>query len=293
MDLEHLKEKLGGRHMMQSNKVKLIPIQYKKIEYPLGIKPNIQEIPGHFDTSGINPRLGIDYSLHTEPSTESRQFKGIPARLHLLKQSKPGIPHLWTSDEWSAGFFDFLRNLVNGHKPPKIIEIHPPFKSDYKGKGIGDFLRRYMIFEDKVSGMWPDAIVAIENRTGFLVSSADDVANLSSHIENEGCNLKIMLDIPQLLTVHGADMAERLLEVLRPARKNIVGIHLHGKKHFGKLDSLFNGESEAKKLFLGRLHDFLDDGNARYFIPEVNDGKKSLDSIIKDMRDAGFAFGDI
>jgi len=119
----------------------------------------------------------------------------------------------------------------------------------------------------------------------------------------------------------------RLLDIFKclyPIRKYIASIHLWGKcigkngrisAHVGTLDSYFKGlrckditadnvitlnsyvgvatsndDNNIKRLFLMELHNLLNDGLARYFLPEVNSRSEHLQSIVRDLIDSGFKF---
>jgi hypothetical protein len=151
---------------------------------------------------------------------------------------------------------------------------------------------------------YPETTILIENRSGsiysggkFLISKGRDLRSLCEYISASKLNLKITLDIPQLLTAYGGPQklkAETLDAILH--RQNTLqtmteGIHLWGKKrsekgrlvaHFGDLNSYFE-DQEKKEIFLEWLKKFLNDGNSRYFVPEVNSSNEDLHSIVADI----------
>ena len=124
-----------------------IPIKYAKREYPEGIKPQIQEVAGHFDVPSIQPIM--PFSLHTEYSYGRRKLStDLLNEFETIRNSHHNsVPRLWFNKDWSKDFSKFVVKLVNGHPSPKIIEIHPPF-NDYCNS-IEQFLETYQIFEHK------------------------------------------------------------------------------------------------------------------------------------------------
>jgi len=252
-------------------------------------------VSAHFDAKSINPKIA--YSLHTEYSYSRRKFVNpIFSKLRVLKEaSYNGIPLLWYSREWAEQFFQFVDNLVGDIKPPEVIEVHPPYK-DYST--VDRFLERYSVFEKLVGEEYPNAIIAIENRSGseykrsFLISKPSDIEELMKKVREKELNLKIMLDIPQLFTSLGGierlNMAKLKNELQRfeSYKDLIVGIHLYGRDkraYLGNLDSLFSYNTEFKKSFLEFISDFFNDSIPRYFVPEVNNGKEFLLSILDDI----------
>jgi hypothetical protein len=285
----------------------LIPIKYNKRKYPDGISPMIQEIAGHFDKEHINPVM--DYSLHTEYSFGERILENpLLENLSIIRKAhKNHIPKLWTSTEWAKEFFEFVTKLIGNNRPPRIIEIHPPF-DDYC-PSIEEFVERYLVFERKILASFPKTEIIIENRMGsyyrggkFILSTSNDLFHLHRLIK--GLELKIVLDIPQLFTsCHlstGRFTKDEIVSVIRSIekyKKSIVGIHIWGKKitnnriisHMGTLDTYF-GDKNLKKIFLETLFDIFDDKTQRYFIPEVNSSDEDLASIIHDFTESGFIF---
>lgn len=64
-------------------------------------------------------------------------------------------------------------------------------------------------FKETLSSYFPDTIVLIENRSGtrysvgkFIISTIEQLLNLSRVIDNRESSLRITLDILQLFTVH-------------------------------------------------------------------------------------------
>jgi len=287
----------------------LIPIQYHKRKYPAHIRPNIDEIAGHFDVQAIFPKR--DFSLHTEYSYGKRSLNSelINKFATLQNSNKDGVPKLWHSELWALEFAEYVKALCNG-KAPSIIEIHPPF-SDYI-ESIEQFLRIYKIFEESILTSFPQARILIENRSGsiykgskFLISKGQHLRSLCEHISAMNLKLRITLDIPQLLTAYGGPDnlgTKALSDILN--RQNILesmtdGIHLWGKRrskagrpvaHCGDLNSFFESE-EKKNIFLEWLVQFLQDKRPRYFVPEVNSADADLHSIIRDLEGMKIRFG--
>lgn len=289
--------------------VNLIPIKYHNKKYPAHIEPSICEIAGHFDVENISPPA--NYSLHTEYSYGRRNFTSkLLANLQSIKTANRfGVPQLWIDEEWGIQFFHFVTALVKD-KPPKLIEIHPPF-SDYCPT-IHQFLRHYKIFEERVLSAWPHLLVLLENRHGtmyrggkFLISSEADIITLAEKIDKASLSLKITIDLPQILSLHGDTYnlnehdIKKIISYLCQARDKIYGIHLWGKKknasgrltsHVGDLNTYFGNNLNKKSVFLRSIRELFDDNITRYFVPEVNSGNEDLVSIISDLEAAGFNF---
>jgi len=316
--------------------VRLIPINYGNRNYPNGIVPRIKEIPAHFD-SKIVP-LNLEYSLHTEYSYGPRAFK-CPACEGLSGIKATGskaVPRLWFNNSWVRDFIQFIVKFVGNKKPPRIIEIHPPF-SDYC-KDLSRFIELYNHFEDEIQLRYRETEILIENRYGsrysggsFILSTADNLKELVDLIKEHNLRLRIALDFPQLFSAHHFAIGrfrkrgiEDLLEQLYTVREYIKSIHLWGKclgknnrvcSHMGTLDSYFEGmqckdiavddtikihsysgadsptdDKSIKRHFLRELHDLLDDGSVRYFLPEVNSKSEHLHSLVRDLLESGFTF---
>jgi hypothetical protein len=107
----------------------LIPIKYHSKSYPHHIKPEIDEVAGHFDVNKIS--VSRKFSLHTEYSYGARKLNSeLLKNFQLIRESnKKGVPQLWFSVEWAIEFAKFIKSLCKKHSP-QIIEIHPPF-TDY------------------------------------------------------------------------------------------------------------------------------------------------------------------
>lgn len=169
----------------------------------------------------------------------------------------------------------------------------------------------YQIFENSILNYSPETKIVIENRTGsiyngkFLISKVHDLIALCQHISKKNLNLRMALDIPQLLTAYGGphkltiEMLDKILSKLNEIQSMTTSIHLWGKRrnasrrlisHSGDLNSYFE-EVEKKELFLKWLADFLNDGMKRYFVPEVNSSDEDLFSIVNDLEEKGINFG--
>jgi len=303
--------------------VKLIPVQYMKLKYPLSIEPKLSEVPAHFDSQQKLP-YNIEYSLHTEYSYSKREFTSPACQglKWIKKANKNGIPMLWFNQEWVIDFISFVYRFVGENRPPKIIEIHPPF-NDYC-RSLTKFINLYKKFEEGVLAKYPKTQILVENRYGshyrggnFVLSTTQDLKALVKNISANELKLKLVLDIPQLFSAHGLEPSKmskekisKIFEDLYPIREYIAGIHLWGKcigknnrlaSHAGTLNSYFGRtkcrehtiiSSQARRLkehFLTELYNLLDDGIARYFVPEVNN-KDGLHAIVKDLINFGFKF---
>lgn len=53
----------------------LIPVQYRALQYPCGIRPALREIAGHFDQPPLS--IQVPFSLHTEYSYGARRWDSV------------------------------------------------------------------------------------------------------------------------------------------------------------------------------------------------------------------------
>jgi len=291
----------------------LIPIKYSKRIYPKEIQPKIEELAGHFDKTAFNINPKMEYSLHTEYSFGKRKLNSeILKEFPNIKHShKNFIPQLWKSKEWSQEFSLFIKKLVGDNKPPKIIEIHPPF-TDYC-KTFQNFLENYEVFENNILKCFPKVDILIENRYGtmysggkFLLTNAEDVISLVKSLNLSNLRLRIAFDVIQMFSAYNLTpkninirAIREILETLKVCVSKIRGIHIWGKKlnesgrllsHIGNLNTYFNYNNNLKLVFLSELKEFLNDLNPRYFLPEVNSGNEDLKSITHDFISIGFKF---
>lgn len=279
-----------------------IYVKYGRYPYPDGIRPDLVEVAGHFDKEYI-PDIP-NYSLHTEYSFGKRNMTSelISSFPEILSANKNGIPQLWKSKLWAEEFAGFIIALTEGHNAPSVIEVHPPF-NDYCD--MKEFIDRYDVFEKKIHQVYPRVPIVVENRAGsyyrggkFILSKAEDIAELCKLIIAESSNLGIVLDFPQLLTGEDiypgrfdADKYNRAIDTIYPYQGHIKGIHIWGKKegqngrwesHVGTLNDLFPDENE-KKVFLDGIRDICDDDEPRFLVPEVNSGGADLASVVRDL----------
>lgn len=280
-------------------------IKYHSQEYPEDIPLRIEEIAAHLDAQKVAGTL--DWSLHTEYSYGKRKFDSeiVSHYPDIISANKDGVPQLWKSKAWASQFADYVIELVNGVKVPKVIEIHPPF-NDYTD--IPGVVSTYSVFEEKIKEHFPDVEILIENRCGsvykggkFIVSKLQDVEALCSELHRTGIGLKIAYDVPQIYTAHNAKTESEyisLLERTKELRPFISGVHLWGKRlsetgrkvsHCGDLTSYF-GDEAIKASFLCAFNDCFDDGTARKMVLEVNSGNSDLNSIIADLKSVGVKF---
>ena len=278
-------------------------IEYNGVQYPEGYSAQIHEVAGHLDKETVEAAEA--YSLHTEYSYGKRKFdtERIAAFPILCEANKDGVPQLWKSNEWAEEFAAFIIGLTQGHNPPEIIEIHPPF-NDYCS--LEEFSERYRIFEQKIHAVYPDTTIVIENRSGavyhggkFLVGKAKEISALCEVIQQCGLELGVVLDFPQLLTAEGIDTLkfktekyQVAIDVLIPYRDLIKGIHIWGKKksttgrwvaHAGNLDTYFGDNQEVKARFISGIERICNDGVKRFLVPEVNSGATDLAAIMIDL----------
>jgi hypothetical protein len=250
--------------------------------------------------------------LHTEYSFTGRKLSSaLLEKFPAIKNScKNDIPQLWYNKKWAREFADFVLKLMGKSSNLKIIEIHPPF-DDYC-PSIRKFIETYKVFEDKILSVLPGVCIIIENRFGsqyrggkFIFSSQNEFIELAEGIETNKCSLRMILDVPGLLTRHFGPKDKpkkditNVLQGLAPSRSYIKGMHLWGKKrgdsgrwisHSGNLDTYFDNHKSIKEHFLKELFDLLDDGKKRYFVPEVNSGDDDLHAIVSDLIKTGFRF---
>jgi len=90
-----------------------------------------------------------------------------------------------------------------------------------------------------------------------------------------------------------------LLNNLITIRQYIYGVHLWGKRMYGKgrlvahcgdFNSYFYNDSTLKTDFLSALSELFDDEICRNLVLEVNSGASDLASIIDDLYIAGFRY---
>lgn len=280
-----------------------ILVEYNNLSYPDGYTAQIQEVAAHFDKESISPKGS--YSLHTEYSFGKRKFDSalIGKYPALVAAHKDEVPQLWKSLEWANEFADFIIVLTEGHQPPTILEIHPPF-NDYCT--LEEFAIYFQAFEEKIHNVYPNATIVIENRAGkryrggnFLVGKAKEISALCNVIREKKLNLGIVLDFPQLLTAESinpykfkADKYEAAIATLAPHRDLIRGIHIWGKRkndsgrqlaHQGNFDTYFDGNNTVKEFFLSGIRQICNDGVPRFLVPEVNSNTEDLKSIIQDL----------
>jgi hypothetical protein len=86
----------------------LTPIKYGKRAYPEDIKPQMQEIAGHFDIASI--KTNMPFSLHTEYSYGKRKFTSdLLSEFQIIKNSHHNfVPKLWVNHQWSKEFSQFI-----------------------------------------------------------------------------------------------------------------------------------------------------------------------------------------
>ena len=279
-------------------------VQYRKLKYPDGIEVKLKEVAGHLDKEEIIEE--DDYSLHTEYSFMSRKLDSETLLKYpeLKNANKRGVPQLWYSIDWAREFALFVIDITQYSKPPKVIEIHPPY-NDYCS--MDEFIERYNCFEKIVHDKYPNTKIVIENRSGtrysggkFLISTTEDIVELCCIIQDKSLNLRLVLDYPQLLTAEHIETVrfdelkyKLIIEMIKPYKDLIDGIHLWGKKrnargwtsHVGTLDTYFDDNKENKKIFLDGIMEVCNDYKERYFVPEVNSGQEDMNAIVKDVLD--------
>ncbi len=306
--------------------VKFIPVRYARTRYPDDIKPRIQEATANFFNFSKHREAIQKYrlryiSLHTDPGYRGKKDMFISSELpnefpvisnNVFDFGKICVSKLWFNKAWSKEFSIFLVNLTEGieRKKIKVIEIHPPF--DTYCDSLRTFLEIYSTFEEAVLKVFPSAVISIENRCNpnpkrkggkFLLSTNNDIINLSNLISKSSLKLKLVIDIPQLLSEHYGNILfseKQIKDVLVPIREvrdNISSTHIwgydinkeKGGQHNADFNVFFNNDEKLKKCFLQEICKLFDDGEKRYFVPEVG-SSGAVQSIVNDLINAGIEF---
>lgn len=332
--------------------VKFIPVRYQSSYYPDDIQPQIQEVTCNFGTDHLERTTCLPFlSLHTDPSIVWEKYVGkgdkrkpIKDKIryskilpefptifknfnNLLDSGADCVSILWSNEssgeQWGKEFAGFLVRLTEGidQQRIKIIEIHSPFDR-YCGS-LDTFIKRYEPFEKVIVKTFPSADIVIENQYthkgkrrfgNFLLSNIEDIQRLSGLISDSDLKLRLVLDIPQLLSAYydnnvlEEDHIKRVLDPLIDSdiRNNIRSTHIWGydinKKwgaHKADLNMYFGNNSKTKRCFLEKIHDLFNDGKRRYFVPEVSSDNaiqtaQLIQSIVKDLKgpEAGVVFVD-
>jgi len=310
--------------------VRFIPVRYAHTKYPDDIKPTIQETTANFFNFFKHKeslqKTKLHLSLHTDPGYRGKKDMFLSSEVlnqfpviskNVFDFGSSCVSKLWFDEKWSKEFSYFLVKLTEGieRKRVKVIEVHPPI--DAYCDSLKTFCKRYVPFEEEVLKNFPSAIINIENRCNpdpkrkggkFLLSNNDDIIKLLDLIAEYKLKLKLVVDIPQLLSEHQllsgnpgnpllseAEIKE-VLPPIRDKRDYISGTHIWGyninKKrgaHDADFDTYFNNDKKLKDCFLKEIIKLFDDGKARYFVPEVNKNIQ-VQSIVKDLIDAGIEF---
>jgi len=307
-------------------KVKFIPIRYSSTNYPDDIKPQIQETTANFFNflkhKKALQKTELPYlSLHTDPGYRGKKdmflSSELPNEFPVISENVSNfgsrcVSKLWFNEKWGKEFSGFLVRLTEGieHSRIKIIEVHPPF--DTSCGSLETFLEIYATFEEEVAKEFPSAIINIENRVNsdpkrkggkFLLSTNNDIIKLSNLILKSDLKLKLVLDIPQLLSEHygnillSEEMIKKVLTPIREFRDHISSTHIwgynineeKGGQHGADFNTYFNNDEKLKDCFLKEICKLFDDGKKRYFVPEVG-STPAVQSIVNDLRNAGIQF---
>ena len=309
--------------------VKFIPVQCQNYKYPPIINSQIQERSANFFRETIDKTELPYISLHTDhpkiwfgkPRNKvlsSEFLKEFPSiLLNMYDSGNICFSKLWCDDEkWSKDFSSFLVRLTKGIEPEniKIIEIHPPFEKYCNS--LEDFVKRYVIFEEEVLKKFPAATICIENRYNnsktkkygnFILSTKEDIINLTKLISDFSLKLKLVVDIPQLFSEHYGDeliseewMIQKVLTPLKEIRAFIASTHIWGKTikgvHNADLNTYFRNKNNVKKCFLKEIYQLFNDDTSRYFLPELYSGndemsaEDSIMSIVNDFKEEGIEF---
>lgn len=308
--------------------VKFIPVRYAHTKYPDDIKPKTQETTANFfnylrHKESVQKTVLPYLSLHTDPgyrgkremflSSEAlKQFPTISKNVFDFGSSC--VSKLWFNEKWSKEFSSFLVGLTEGidRQRIKVIEVHPPI--DTYCDSLDTFLKIYAAFEEDALKEFPSAIINIENRCNpdprrkggkFLLSRNNDIIKLSNLISTSGLKLKLVVDIPQLLSEHHGNnllSEKRIKDVLVPIREirefisstHIWGYNINkekGGQHGADFNIYFNNDENLKDCFLQEICKLYGDGKKRYFVPEVG-STTAVQSIVRDLRNAGIEFAD-
>ncbi len=292
--------------------MKLIPVKYHNKDYPSNILPQLIEVAGNLDSKELH--IKQRYSLHTEYSYMKREFNSnlLDGLKELKTAHKNNIPQLWKSIGWAKEFAVFIERLIGDSIAPEVIEIHPPFKDCCQT--FDDFWERYIFFYNDIKIKFPNTKILIENRCGtmytgssFLISTCRDVLSFCDFLKSKNKELGIIIDYPQLYSSEKIKMDnvknDKIIDFnneLKEFISFIGAIHLWGKRrsnssnrwspHSGDLNTFFSNDVNKKSSFLNSILNTFDDDSSRYFVPEVNTTEEDLQSIIKDLVDAGFKF---
>ena len=292
--------------------MKVVPITYHSKKYPSNINSYIDEIAGNLDKESISPTR--EYSLHTEYSHMKRKLdsKLLNKYDQLKSCHKDFIPQLWKNKLWAEQFADFIIEIVGNNIPPKIIEIHPPFK-DYCDN-LDKFFEIYTVFEKKILKVFPGTLIFIENRCGtfytggkFLISKGKEIIEFLSKLSEMQLRLKLVLDYPQVFSAELIKMDNVKLDKIikfnsdiKKYNSYIGGFHLWGKRkkasnsrwvsHTGDLNDFFSNNDMLKEDFIKSIISTFDDNKMRFFVPEVNSSEEDLQSIIVDLQKYGVIF---
>jgi len=276
-------------------------LKYGKLNYnEVNINPDIIEISCTFNNFNKQKKiLEMPYSLHTEYSASIIKNPVLKKIYPILFQSKyNNKASLWTSQEWLKEFIDLIQKCINNiGKLPKIIEIHPPYKTEVD---LNNFFNLYSLFENAIKKLDNNIIILIENRNccgNFLFSTIDDYKTFVKNIEERNLNLKLIIDIPQLF---GKEIYRKKPKSEKDYQKlidnifntlysenihsYIQGLHICGKGHKGDLSSIFNNNSKITNYFLKKFSEFSNNlNNHIYIVPEIF-SQKDFVTIISDLK---------
>ncbi|PKN68524.1 MAG: hypothetical protein CVU54_14495 [Deltaproteobacteria bacterium HGW-Deltaproteobacteria-12] len=308
--------------------VQFIPVRYAHTKYPDDVKPKIQETTANFfnffEHKKSIQKTALPYlSLHTDPGYPGKKEMFLSSDVldqfpviskNVFDFGSRCVSKLWFNEKWSKEFSGFLVGLTEGieRQRIKVIEVHPPI--DAYCDSLETFLKIYAAFEEEALKEFPSAIINIENRCNpdpkrkggkFLLSRNNDIIKLSNLISRSDLKLKLVIDIPQLLSEHHGNnlLSEKqikdVLLPIRDIRESISGTHIwgyninkeNGGQHGADFNTYFNNDPKLKDCFLQEIYKLFDDGKARYYVPEVS-STVAVQSIVNDLRSAGIQFVD-
>lgn len=135
----------------------------------------------------------------------------------------------------------------------------------------------------------------------FLCRSSSEFAALAEAIHSKQSRLKLVADIPQLLTVaevrklshrDALKAIDRILEDLCMSRQQLAGLHISGWSHNPHLHTLFasgDGDGQLRRRLFSGLVAAFKDLDAPILLPEVNNGSAmEHETMLRELEEYGF-----
>ena len=266
---------------------------------------NIHVLDGHFDIEYVE---GVGrYILQTENCSERRKLNLRSFNQYTsLKANKDGLALLWNSNSWATEFACFIQAITLKSNEPEAIEIFPPFRL-YE-TSLESFIEKYKVFEYELLSKFSNTQVWLCNRNKaskgnleFLIRNADDLTEISKLIDKYKLNLKLSLDLTQLLEAYSrqiqflrVDTINNVFGKLKDCQHNISAIHALGKKKKGEsvdsLDAYFNYNTDKKEALLESLLYITNDETQRFLIPDISGLEVEAKILLNDLFQHGFKF---